>query len=180
MSGLKIRPAQPADAARLEAIRSAAFAPIFSSFRSILGDEIYERAQAHENEAQDRLLASMSDPESEWKLFAAERESQVVGFVSVRLDRDWSVGEIGLNAVDPSYANEGIGTAMYEFSVSHMKRAGMKVATVATGGDPSHAPARPAICGKEETSYPARNMATGFVTIRMGPSNITRISPTAS
>jgi hypothetical protein len=31
---------------------------------------------------------------------------------------------------------------MYEFAIAQMKEAGMRVATVGTGGDPSHAPAR--------------------------------------
>jgi hypothetical protein len=31
---------------------------------------------------------------------------------------------------------------MYEFVVAQMRAAGMRVATVSTGGDPSHAPAR--------------------------------------
>jgi len=52
------------------------------------------------------------------------------------------LGEIGLNAVDPAHAGKGIGTAMYELAAARMQQAGMKVATVATGGDPSHAPAR--------------------------------------
>jgi GNAT superfamily N-acetyltransferase len=52
------------------------------------------------------------------------------------------VGEIGLNAVDPAHARSGIGSAMYEFALGRMKGAGMKVATVGTGGDPSHAPVR--------------------------------------
>ena len=62
--------------------------------------------------------------------------------MSVRLNHETKVGEIGLNAVDPSHTGKGIGTAMYEFSVARMKEAGMKVATVATGRDPSHAAAR--------------------------------------
>ena len=56
--------------------------------------------------------------------------------------RDTQVGEIGLNGMDPSYAGKGMGTEMYDFAVIRMREAGMKVATVATGGDPSHAPAR--------------------------------------
>jgi hypothetical protein len=31
---------------------------------------------------------------------------------------------------------------MYHFAITRMKEAGMRVATVATGGDASHAPAR--------------------------------------
>lgn len=58
------------------------------------------------------------------------------------LNRDTKVGEIGLNAIDPAHAGKGLGTGMYDFSIGRMKEAGMKVATVGTGGDPSHAPAR--------------------------------------
>lgn len=141
-SRLKIRPVREEDAARLDEIRRAAFAPVFASFRSILGDEIYAAAQAREDEAQGDLLASMLRAESRWEVYVAEVADDLVGFVSVRLNHDTNVGEIGLNAVDPGRAGKGIGAEMYNFSVDRMKEAGMKVATVATGGDPSHAPAR--------------------------------------
>ena len=68
--------------------------------------------------------------------------ASVVGFVSLKLNRETRVGEIGLNAVHPDHAGAGIGTAMYELAIARMKEAGMRVATVGTGGDPSHAPAR--------------------------------------
>lgn len=142
MVNVEMRRANADDAARLQAIRVAAFAPVFASFRSILGDVIYDLAQAQEDEAQADILAKMFAPESVWELYAAEVENEIVGFVSVRLDTDTYVGEIGLNAVDPSHDGSGIGTKMYNFAVERMKESGMKVATVATGGDPSHAPAR--------------------------------------
>ena len=141
VSELVIRPARAADAARLQAIRKAAFAPVFASFRSILGDDIYDMAQAREDEAQENLLASLLAGEPGWDVYAAIVGDDVVGFVSVQLNHETKVGEIGLNAVDPSHAGKGIGTAMYNFSVARMKEAGMRVATVATGGDPSHAAA---------------------------------------
>lgn len=138
----EIRPAQAEDAPRLEAVREAAFAPVFASFRSILSDEIYELAQAREDEAQGVVLRSLLTPSSGWDVYVAISAAQIVGFVSVKIDLETTVGEIGLNAVHPSFAGQGIGTAMYDFAVARMKDAGMKVATVATGGDPSHAPAR--------------------------------------
>lgn len=141
-SSMNIRRATPRDASRLQVVREAAFVPVFASFRSILGDEIYERAQRHEDEAQAGLLDEMFGAESIWELYVAELEGTAVGFVSVRLDSEKKVGEIGLNAVDPAYAGKGIGTALYDFALERMKTAGMRVATVATGGDPSHAPAR--------------------------------------
>jgi predicted O-methyltransferase YrrM/GNAT superfamily N-acetyltransferase len=134
--------ARPEQTARLQAIRRAAFAPVFSSFRSILGDGIYDLAQRRDDEAQEALLSSLMKVDSGWTLFVAQSGDDVVGFVAVRLDGERLMGEIGLNAVDPAHAGRGIGTAMYEFAVARMKEAGMTVATVGTGGDPSHAPAR--------------------------------------
>ena len=137
-----MRPVRGDDQPHLEGVRQAAFAPVFDSFRTILGDEIYDLAQAREDEAQGELLVSLLAPESDWEVYAAEMFDTVVGFVSIQLNQDTQVGEIGLNAVHPDHAGKGVGTAMYDFAIARMKEAGMRVATVATGGDPSHAPAR--------------------------------------
>ena len=139
---VSLRRAGAADLPRFQSIREAAYAPVFASFRSILGDDLYEIAQARDDAAQGALLSSLLAPESEWEVYAAEVEGQVVGFVPVRFNRETEVGEIGLNAVHPDHAGRGVGTAMYEFAVARMREVGMRVATVGTGGDPSHAPAR--------------------------------------
>ncbi len=137
-----MRPVRVDDQLRLDQIRQAAFAPVFASFRSTLGDDIYDLAQAREDEAQGQLLVSMLAPESGWEVYVAEEAGSVVGFVAIHLNQATQVGEIGLNAVHPNHAGKGVGTRMYEFAIARMKEAGMRVATVATGGDPSHAPAR--------------------------------------
>lgn len=141
-SKLLIRGANAGDAPHFEDVRRAAFAPVFASFRSILGEELYQLAQAREDEAQAGYLAGLLAPDSGWEVYAAERAGIVVGFVALQLNRDTAIGEIGLNAVHPDWAGAGIGTAMYEFAIERMRGAGMRVATVSTGGDPSHAPAR--------------------------------------
>jgi ribosomal protein S18 acetylase RimI-like enzyme len=142
MAALTFRPARSEDEPRLQAIRRAAFAPVFASFHSILGEDLYDLAQRREDEAQEAMLTSLLSPGSASELHVAESGGEIVGFVSVRLDRETGIGEIGLNAVDPARGGEGIGTAMYEFAVGRMTESGLKVATVATGGDPSHEPAR--------------------------------------
>ncbi|HEX6271511.1 MAG TPA: GNAT family N-acetyltransferase [Polyangiaceae bacterium] len=142
MSSLTFRRARPDDAPRLDAIRRAAFEPVFASFRSILGDELYEAAQRQSDDGQGDLLASLLAGDSGWSLYVAESRGEIVGFVAVRLDTATKVGELGLNAVAPERAGHGIGTAMYEFAVARLQEGGMNVATVGTGGDPSHAPAR--------------------------------------
>jgi hypothetical protein len=83
-----IRAANAGDAPRLEEVRRAAFAPVFASFRAILGEDIYHLAQAREDEAQARYLASLLAPDSGWEVYVAERAGIVVGFVSVQLNRD--------------------------------------------------------------------------------------------
>jgi GNAT superfamily N-acetyltransferase len=143
-SDLVIRPVKEGDLPRLQAVREAAFAPVFASFRALLGDEIYEQAQARDDAAQGELLVSQLAADSGWEVHAAEAGGEIVGFVSVRCNRETLVGEIGLNAVHPAHAGKGIGTAMYELAIARMKEAGMRVATVGTGGDASHAPARQA------------------------------------
>lgn len=142
---LSLRRATLADADALQAIREAAFAPVFASFRSILGEEIYERAQRAEDDAQGPLLDSLFEPDSGWDVYCAlagAESAEVVGFVTLQMNAETLVGEIGLNAVHPAHAGKGYGTRMYELALELMRDAGMKVATVATGGDPSHAAAR--------------------------------------
>ena len=72
----------------------------------------------------------------------AEWDGVVVGFVSLSMDPNESVGEIGLNAVHPDYGCRGIGRGLIDFALARMKDRGMVAAKVATGGDRSHAPAR--------------------------------------
>jgi ribosomal protein S18 acetylase RimI-like enzyme len=137
-----IRGVAASDAPRLEEVRQAAFSPVFASFRAILGEDIYQVAQARADEAQADYLVSLLAHDSAWEVYVAEQAGIVIGFVSLQVNRDTTIGEIGLNAVHPDWAGAGIGTAMYDFAVKRMREAGMLVATVSTGGDPSHAPAR--------------------------------------
>ena len=141
-SKVLIRTADDSDAAQLQDVRRAAFAPVFASFRAILGEEISQVTQARDDQAQAEYLASLFLPSSGWELYVAEQEGLVVGFVSIQLNRETSMGEIGLNAVHPDFAGAGIGTAMYDAVLHLMREAGMRVATVSTGGDSSHASAR--------------------------------------
>ena len=139
---INIRDSKESDLPVLEDIRQKAFTPIFDSFRSILGDQIYSLAQEPEDNLQSKLLNDMFLPESLWRIFVAELSGEIVGFVSIRMNIDSKVGEIGLNAVNPDHSGQGIGTEMFNFATNKMRLGGMQVATVATGGDRSHEPAR--------------------------------------
>jgi GNAT superfamily N-acetyltransferase len=142
---LSFRRATANDTVRLQTIRKAAFAPVFASFRTILGDEIYDIAQRREDEGQEAHLLSLIAGDGGWTLYVGQQGHEIVAFVSFLLNPQTRVGEIGLNAVDPAFAGAGVGAAMYAFALAQMRAAEMLVATVATGGDPSHAPARRAL-----------------------------------
>lgn len=141
---MSFRQAELADLAELEEIRRLAFAPIFASFRSILGEDLYVLAQEAEDRTQGNMLLAALKPGEDWQMYVAEYEQKSVGFIQIKMERQTLMGEIELNAVHPDYTGRGIGTQMYDFANDLMKDSGMKVATVSTGGDPSHASARKA------------------------------------
>ena len=137
-----IRDFQPADLPRLHEIREAAFAPVFQSFRHIVGDAIASIAFAAAEREQAELLDRICGAGSEHHVFVVAQGAEVVAFCAVKADRETGIGEIDLNAVHPDWQGRGIGTWMYEHALERLKAAGMAVATVGTGGDASHAPAR--------------------------------------
>ena len=137
-----LRPFAPEDLPALQRIRAAAFAPVFRSFREIVGPDIAPLAFAGADAGQAKLLDGICADAERHHPLVAVIEGEVVGFVSFTIDADARVGEIGLNAVHPAHAGRGVGTLMYEHVLDRMRALGMRLATVGTGGDPSHAPAR--------------------------------------
>jgi ribosomal protein S18 acetylase RimI-like enzyme len=142
MPNFNIRPFEAADLPAMQQVRQAAFKPVFQSFRDIVGEEIYALALAESDAEQAQLLDRLCEPGSPHQIFVATINNEIVGFVSFSLHAEKRIGEIGLNAVLPDHAGQGVGTSMYEFAMARMKESGMALATVSTGGDPSHLPAR--------------------------------------
>lgn len=140
--GAVVRPFQPGDLPKLQAIREAAFAPVFLSFRNLVGKEIAELALARAEDEQRKLLADLAAEDTSHHLFVVLLRDEIVGFVMFSVDDAKKLGEIGLNAVRPDHADKGIGTAMYVFALRRLKELGAKAVEVGTGGDPSHAAAR--------------------------------------
>ena len=121
---LSIRRANEGDAAHMEEVRHAAFAPVFASFRALLGEKISQVTQARDDQEQAEYLTSLLEPDSSWELYVAEQAGLVVGFVSVQVNEQTSIGEIGLNAVHPERASAGIGTAMYNVALERLRKRG--------------------------------------------------------
>lgn len=145
---ITLRAFHPDDLPVLQAVRQAAFAPVFQSFRDLVGDSIYAIALADSDADQAKLLVDICAGAPD-RVLVAEQAGAIIGFVSYTLDDAKKVGEITLNAVHPDAAGQGVGALMYAHVLDLMRAAGMKVATVGTGGDASHEPARRAYekCG---------------------------------
>lgn len=126
----------------LQAIRAAAFAPVFASFRAIVGPYIAAVALAHAEADQARLLDDICAEGSGHHVLVARVDGEIAGFVSFTVDAGPRMGELGLNAVHPDHAGRGIGAFMYGEALAGMKALGARAVEVGVGGDPSHAPAR--------------------------------------
>ncbi|HYO68362.1 MAG TPA: GNAT family N-acetyltransferase, partial [Archangium sp.] len=98
--------------------------PVFQSFRDIVGEEIGKTAFANADAEQSRLLETLCGAGSSHQVFVVTAGDETVGFVTYSLDEKNQVGEIGLNAVHPEHAGQGIGAAMYTFALERMKSAG--------------------------------------------------------
>lgn len=137
-----IRPFKSRDLECVQEIRRRAFVPVFRSFRTIVGRDIAAIAFATVEEEQAKLLDEICRVDSGQEVFVAEMEGTIIGFCSISFDRTLKVGEISMNAVDPEHQGQGVGASMFDHALHRMRAEGMKVATVGTGGDESHAPAR--------------------------------------
>ena len=141
-SQLTIRLVNSSDLAAMHHVRSAAFAPIYASFRSLLAETTAERVFATAEEDQGAYLDRIAQPGPDHGILVAILQDELVGFCAYAFDRKRHVGTIDLNAVDPAHASQGIGSALYARALDIFREEGMRAAQVSTGGDESHAAAR--------------------------------------
>jgi GNAT superfamily N-acetyltransferase len=138
---MKIRPYIDSDWQLVLEICLLAFAPIHEAFETLLGNELFRLVYPDWKASHQRYLHSLTDTEKD-RLFVAEENEVVVGFIHYEVSQDGQSGKIGLNAVHPAHQRKGVATLMYGYVLDIMRTAGVKYAQVGTGGDPSHIPAR--------------------------------------
>jgi ribosomal protein S18 acetylase RimI-like enzyme len=149
---LQIRPFQRNDINDLVQLTLLAFEPVFISFEQILGPKIFPIIYPDWRKRQSEGVEKLSNNEK-INLWVAEVDGKVIGFIAYELYDD-KTGEVQLLAVHPEHQNRGVGTELNTFALQKMRASGMKMAVVATGGDPSHAPARKSYEKAEYTGLP--------------------------
>lgn len=134
-----IRRYEPTDVAAVVDLSLAAWAPVFASFRAVLGDRLYERV--HPDWERDQA-ASVRDALERHETWVAVDRRGVVGFVNVAFDQPARSAEIYMIAVDPRAQRRGVASRLTDVALDEMRARGIDLAIVSTGGDPGHAPAR--------------------------------------
>jgi ribosomal protein S18 acetylase RimI-like enzyme len=121
-----------------------AWAPVFASVANVLGDDVFLRLHP-DWEADQAASVRSSCTRGDRDVFVAVVDGRPVGFVAVALNAfHEGMGVIDIIGVDPEYHRRGIGSRLTAAAIDHMRREGMDIAVVETGGDPGHAPARAA------------------------------------
>ena len=130
------------DLAAVVAFSLRAWEPVFASVQAVLGDEIFLRLHPDWRTSQETTVRSIC-LNDERHVYVAVDGTRPVGFVAVALNAlHERMGVIEIIGVDPDYQRRGVGARLTEFAADHMRRCGMDIVVVETGGDPGHAPAR--------------------------------------
>ena len=75
-------------------------------------------------------------------MFVAQIATEIVGFVSVSLNRATGIGDSASTRSIRRTRDRASARAFTHFALSLMRVENMRLATVSTGGDASHGPAR--------------------------------------
>jgi len=136
-----IRPARPEDADRCGDIAVLAWQRVFCAWEKLLGPVIFARHYAGWEERKRGEVVGFIREHPD-KAIVTEVDGQVAGFLTFYLSGAPGVGEIGNNAVHPDWQGRGIGERQCRRALDLFREMGLTSATVYTGLDDGHAPAR--------------------------------------
>lgn len=140
---MNIRTYVDSDFDRLLDLTIEVFGPFFEeSFRPTVGPRIFEYEHGDWRADYRRQLTGLHDPTAGRHVVVAEEDGRLVGFTAWRFDPDKRHGEIEFVAVRAAARRSHLGTRLCEFAFDALRRAGAEWASLGTGGDDFHAPAR--------------------------------------
>jgi ribosomal protein S18 acetylase RimI-like enzyme len=116
-----------------------AWEPVFASFLDLLGPRLFGRFYPEWKSQQATDVRAALAANLTW---VGVCDGAVAGFVNVIMKTDDLSGEIYMIAVDPTYQRRGVAGTLTNLALDEMRARGLTLATVGTGADPGHAPAR--------------------------------------
>jgi GNAT superfamily N-acetyltransferase len=124
------------------ALALAAWSVVFPEMEKAYLPEVYQAFYPNGWQERQRTDVESACTSPDYETWVACDDGTVIGFASIRLHAEDSMGEVHMIAVAPNRQGEGIGKLLMEHCLTVMRGAGMTIAMVETGGDPGHAPAR--------------------------------------
>jgi ribosomal protein S18 acetylase RimI-like enzyme len=136
-----IRQAQSKDADRCGDIAVLAWQRVFDAWEKLVGPVIFAQHYGNWREGKRAEVVGLVREHPE-RAIVTEVDGEVVGFLTFYLPGTPGVGEIGNNAVHPDAQGQGIGERQCKHALGIFRGLGLTSATVYTGLDEGHAPAR--------------------------------------
>ena len=143
--GAVLRPARDDDLPAIDDLTVVCYRPIQESYVEMLGEDCYE-AVRHEphltwEQRKTRQNRDLYADHPDW-LWVLEQETDVFGFVSLRLVPEKHYGHIDNNGVRSDRTGHGWATFMYREVLRLFRDRSLRFAHVDTGLDDAHTPAR--------------------------------------
>ncbi|MFC6091514.1 GNAT family N-acetyltransferase [Saccharothrix lopnurensis] len=140
---MDIRPLRTEDLPAVLDLTIDVFRPFYEdSFRPVVGDPVFMNRHGDWKEDYRRHLSAVHDPEHGRFAAVARVDEQVAGYIGWITQDAERHGEVDILAVAARHRRLGVGQALVEHAVTHMRAAGMAVVSIGTGGDDFHSPAR--------------------------------------
>jgi ribosomal protein S18 acetylase RimI-like enzyme len=140
---MDIRPFRSADLDRLLELTITTFGPFYEqTFRGIVGDTVMANQHGDWREDYRTQWQGLPDPNKGKYVVVAEDRDEIVGFIAWTVRPQKRSGEIEMLAVESAHRRQMVATALCAHAFDDLRRHGIEVVSLGTGGDEFHAPAR--------------------------------------
>ncbi len=138
-----IRPFQSDDLDPIITLTIETFGPFFEdSFRPAVGEVVFANQHGDWRGDYRREIPTLHDPAHHRFVDIAEVAGAIAGYVAWNADTARRSGSISHVAVARGYRRHHTGQTLCEHAFDGMRRLGVEVVEIGTGGDSFHAPAR--------------------------------------
>lgn len=141
MPEIALRLAKQEDLPAVLRITEEAWQPLYAGIRAEMGDQIYNLLLPDWRQIKAKQVTDHFSAHPEW-MYVAELAGALVGYICFSLDSNTGMGQIGNNAVAGAARGKGVAPQMYAHVLNIFRASGMRLASVLTGLDEAHAPAR--------------------------------------
>lgn len=127
-----VRDFEAGDLDRIGEITAAAWKPVYEEYRVIMGEELFEAKFGDWRDYKAGQVKRKCRRDSA-SVRVACLDGDVVGYATFSVDESAGIGEIGNNAIDPSYQGRGAATTLYDALLEEFEAQGLEFAEVSTG-----------------------------------------------